>query len=68
MMMIFCVYRFTRTEQKAPDYSEADGSLQICWSAVWNLLHVNLLAPSMWGFLGLWSLVVVTLETVDQLS
>ena len=58
---------FRRTEQKAPGYSEADGSLQTCGSAVWNWLHVNLLAPSMWGFLGLWSL-VVTLETADRLS
>ena len=64
---IFCVYQFTRTEQIAPDRSEADGSLQNCGPAVRTLFLVNLLAPSVWGFLDLWSL-LVTSETVDQLS
>jgi len=34
------VYQFTRTEQKAPDYSVADGSLQNCGSAILHTKHL----------------------------
>ena len=39
------VYQLTCTKQKAPDNSEVHRSLQNCWSLVWNLLYVTILAP-----------------------
>jgi len=39
------LYQFTCTEQKAPDNTEVERSIQNCGSSAWNVLHVTLPAP-----------------------
>jgi hypothetical protein len=40
------VHQFTCTEQKAPDNNEVHTSLQKCWLAAWNWLHIIILKPT----------------------
>jgi hypothetical protein len=50
------VCQFTRTERKASDSSEFKRSLQNCESSVRNLLHVTLLAPTIYNALDFWKI------------
>jgi len=51
------VYRFTYTQQKAPENSEVHRLLQNCGPSVRNLLHVTTLGPINWRrFLNFWKI------------